>query len=342
MRKHRQHRVVAMSTSSPVRRQRTAKPPALIEGTVVDTPASEGPAPPSRAAAGPTIDAEAAARLAGEVEAARRRAAATASRPHPVDSDPPSWSARFSAFGVNFARRHASTVAALLLAIAAGTMAGRMLPQAAAPVASRPVPDLDQLRGTLAALDAKTATLAAAADVQALERRVASLREALDRGRNETAAALSQLSAHDASAALAQVSVQVGRLEDAMREIGARLDAAEQRASLAPATTGSIAPRQAASTPPQPDTSTTVQQKSPPEARSADTRTSQASDRPVLNGWLVHDVRRGVALVEGPAGLMEVAKGQSVPGLGKVEAIERRGRGWIVLTSRGLLEPAPW
>ena len=331
-----------MSSSSPVRRQRTAKPPALIEGTVVETPpAAEGPAGPG-AEAGPKIDADAAARLAGEVEAARRRAAASASRPSPVDSDPPSWSARFSAFGITFARRHASTVAALLLAIAAGTLAGRLLPQTAAPVASRPAPELDQLRGTLAALDARAATLAAAADVQALERRVVSLREALDRGRSETSAALSQLSARDPSATLAQISVQVGRLEDAVRDIGARLDAAEQRASMAPATTGSIAPRQAASTPPQPDTATTVQQKSPPEAKTPDTRTSQALDRPVLSGWLVHDVRRGVALVEGPAGLMEVAKGQSVPGLGKVEAIERRGRGWIVLTSRGILEPSSW
>ncbi|WP_293853317.1 hypothetical protein [uncultured Alsobacter sp.] len=309
-----------MSPSSPVRRHRPAKPPALIEGTVVETPpAAETPA---AAEAGP------AAASSGDADAARRRSAAFASRPDLRESGPPSWSARFNAFAVEFVRRHASTGVAVLLAVAAGTLAGRMLPQAAAPVASRPAPDLDVLRGTLASLDAKTATLAAAADVQALERRIASLREVVERGRTEATSGLSQLAARDPSSAIAQLSVQVGRMEDAVRDIGARLDAAEQRASLTPTTTGSIASRQSVSTPAQSDGATTVQAKT--------------SERPVLTGWLVHDVRRGVALVEGPAGLLEIAKGQSVPGLGRVESIERRGRGWIVLTSRGVLEPAPW
>lgn len=318
----------------------------LVTPLPIDAPGGE-PTKPDRQAE--TLDTkpaaaasdEAAARLASEVEAARRRAA-FARRPDLEDSGPPSWSARFTVFAVTFARRHASTLGALALAVAAGTLAGRMLPQPAAPVATRPAPELDLLRGSLAALDAKAGTLAAAADVHAIERRVVSLREAFDRTRSETAATLAQLSARDPSAPLAQLSVQIGRLEDAVRDIGARLDAAEQRASLSPAVTGSVAPRSAAATPSQPDSGTTVQTKSA-EARPADTRTaSQAPEKPILNGWLVHDVRRGVALVEGPAGLMEIAKGQSVPGLGKVEGIERRGRGWAVVTSRGVLEQAPW
>lgn len=61
---------------------------------------------------------------------------------------------------------------------------------------------------------------------------------------------------------------------------------------------------------------------------------------PVLANWVVRDVYDGIALVEGPQGALEVMPGDTIPGAGTVKAIERRGGGWIVLTSRGLVEYA--
>ena len=59
----------------------------------------------------------------------------------------------------------------------------------------------------------------------------------------------------------------------------------------------------------------------------------------LITNWVVRDVHDGIALVEGPRGSIEVAPGKIIPGAGTVELIERRGGGWIVITSRGLIEP---
>ena len=64
-----------------------------------------------------------------------------------------------------------------------------------------------------------------------------------------------------------------------------------------------------------------------------------ASAKPAtVDGWLLRDVYGGVALVEGRAGLREVAPGEYVPGVGEIRSIERRGRAWVVVTSRGLIQ----
>jgi hypothetical protein len=62
-----------------------------------------------------------------------------------------------------------------------------------------------------------------------------------------------------------------------------------------------------------------------------------ARDEPV-DGWVVREVYDGSALVEGRnRRLYEVAPGGMVPGVGRVEAIERRGRNWVVLTDKGVI-----
>jgi uncharacterized protein YidB (DUF937 family) len=68
----------------------------------------------------------------------------------------------------------------------------------------------------------------------------------------------------------------------------------------------------------------------------------RAATRPqLITNWVVRDVYDGVALVESPRGSIEVAPGEIIPGAGTVESIERRGAGWIVITSRGLVDFAP-
>lgn len=58
----------------------------------------------------------------------------------------------------------------------------------------------------------------------------------------------------------------------------------------------------------------------------------------LLSDWVVRDVYHGIALVQGPQGAVEVVPGDVLPGAGTVRAIERRGDGWIVLTSRGFVD----
>lgn len=61
----------------------------------------------------------------------------------------------------------------------------------------------------------------------------------------------------------------------------------------------------------------------------------------LITDWVVRGVYGGIALVESPHGTIEVAPGGIIPGAGRVLSIERRGRGWIVITSRGVVDSAP-
>jgi len=57
-----------------------------------------------------------------------------------------------------------------------------------------------------------------------------------------------------------------------------------------------------------------------------------------VRGWVLHNVYGGVAVLEGRnAGIVEVRRGQSVPGLGRIAGIERRGGRWVVTTDRGVI-----
>jgi hypothetical protein len=54
--------------------------------------------------------------------------------------------------------------------------------------------------------------------------------------------------------------------------------------------------------------------------------------------WRVND---GIALVEGPDGLREVAPGAVLPGAGEVLAIQRSDTGWVVVTSETIIGTPP-
>ena len=63
---------------------------------------------------------------------------------------------------------------------------------------------------------------------------------------------------------------------------------------------------------------------------------------PVLGpyrAFVLRDVERGRAIVEGAHGLEEVEPGDILPGGARVEKIERRGTQWLVLTNRGAIAP---
>jgi hypothetical protein len=62
-----------------------------------------------------------------------------------------------------------------------------------------------------------------------------------------------------------------------------------------------------------------------------------AKSEPV-DGWVLREVYNGAALVESRnRRLYEVMPGGILPGVGKVEAIERRGARWVVLTDKGFI-----
>lgn len=57
-----------------------------------------------------------------------------------------------------------------------------------------------------------------------------------------------------------------------------------------------------------------------------------------IEGIFVRDIDDGFALIElRNGGYMDVAVGYTVPGIGRVEAIERRGRQWVVVTPKGYI-----
>jgi hypothetical protein len=56
-----------------------------------------------------------------------------------------------------------------------------------------------------------------------------------------------------------------------------------------------------------------------------------------IEGWTVRDVSGGFASLEGPQGTWRAARGDIVPGLGRVESIVRWGNYWLVSTSHGLV-----
>ncbi|MET0678501.1 MAG: hypothetical protein ABW175_22110 [Bradyrhizobium sp.] len=56
-----------------------------------------------------------------------------------------------------------------------------------------------------------------------------------------------------------------------------------------------------------------------------------------IAGWTVVDVRDGTAVLEGPDGIKMAARGDAVPGLGRIDSIVRWGNRWIVATANGLI-----
>jgi hypothetical protein len=161
-------------------------------------------------------------------------------------------------------------------------------------------------------------------------------------------------SSHELSAALAQLSQRVERLD---REAAAKVDklgerfdrdtsaqAAELTARIEKLEKKTIAV--AAPAAPSPPATTSLQAKQPagppkfgPNV-SMETTGSIERPRPLLRRYVVLGAREDVALVEGRDGERAVRPGDVLPGAGRVERIERSGDGWVVLTDQGLIPAA--
>ncbi|MGY4427586.1 hypothetical protein ACVWWO_000063 [Bradyrhizobium sp. F1.13.1] len=56
-----------------------------------------------------------------------------------------------------------------------------------------------------------------------------------------------------------------------------------------------------------------------------------------IEGWTVLDVRGGTAVLAGPDGVRMGMRGDTVPGIGRIDSIVRWGDRWIVATDSGLI-----
>ncbi|HVL72387.1 MAG TPA: hypothetical protein VM434_10955 [Beijerinckiaceae bacterium] len=174
------------------------------------------------------------------------------------------------------------------------------------------------------------------AEIRAVRSGIQEMKEALERNRQEAgqraaegAERLDRLHRADEAAAarLAALGERLERMEKErdprIAEIAARLERIEKQ--LATSTPTAAAPK-----PAEPAATGSVVEKTP-------------AKKAPIEGWVLREVYDGSALVEGRnRRLREIAPGQTLPGAGKIEAIERRGRTWVVVTDRGIITSQQW
>jgi hypothetical protein len=60
--------------------------------------------------------------------------------------------------------------------------------------------------------------------------------------------------------------------------------------------------------------------------------------RPItIEGWTVRDVRGDAIVLKGPNGVRNVMRGDTVPGVGRIDSVVRWGSRWVVSTTSGLI-----
>jgi hypothetical protein len=205
-------------------------------------------------------------------------------------------------------RRIAAIAAGVALAIAAGALGGALATAGRMQVAGD-----GAATGSRQALEASVARIEA--DIQALRsglehtsklgtsqfNKTSERLDRLDKAQAEPAAKLARLSeAVDKLRAPTAAPVPVAAVPTAMKEV-----------------TGSVTP--------------------PAEAASAAAPKTEVSRLPTIEGWVLRDVARGGALIDGRRGVYEVYAGDFVPGLGRVDAIRRQDGRWVVVTTKGLI-----
>lgn len=62
-----------------------------------------------------------------------------------------------------------------------------------------------------------------------------------------------------------------------------------------------------------------------------------SAPRPIIEGWHIRRIYDGAAVLEGKSGVIEVAPGQDIPTLGRVQEISNDGGRWQVITSKGIV-----
>lgn len=219
-------------------------------------------------------------------------------------------------------------------------------PAAAVRIAAKDTPKVDetadlrrtnrQIADEIASLQANVASLRSAVIRDRTPEQVRALQAALDTVKSGLAATKSET-----GTAIAQLSGKLDKMQQPtskMQQLVDRLGKLEHQ-GVDTASTGSLPSSQGGAA--------NVARATPiPPAKPASAKIAAAEEpakaqdpaRPqVIAGWVVRDVYDGVAVIEGRRGPLEVVPGVSIPGAGIVKSIDRRGSGWTVTTTKGLL-----
>ena len=235
--------------------------------------------------------------------------------------------------------------------------------------------EVRSLKASLEGLRSAAETSRQDESLRGLKKSVDLLKQDLEGVKTASTGAVGQLSAkiekldRDPTPKLAEISARLDKLDHdpstKLAEISSRIERIERQVS-SNEQAGSITPvplpvaRTAAVPSPAPPVVVAASTIAAPSSKSdgakieiakaeipkADTARADAVAKPdlpvkpaIVDGWMLRDVYGGVALVEGRAGgLREVAPGEYVPGVGEIRSIERRGRNWVVVTSRGIIQ----
>jgi hypothetical protein len=238
-------------------------------------------------------------------------------------------------------RRHAPHAAAMALAIGLGWAGGSQ----AVSGARQAMPVMPEWAETTASglRETQENVVRLTGDVRVLKGIVEAMKESLDQAKVEAAGQqralierveASERAAQDAAAKITLVAETSGRIERASTDAGAKLAALSGRLDEIERHTKAAAAKPAANA---------AIGDGPTQTGSVPEPKASAKDMP-LEGWVLRDVYAGVALVESRGGrLHEVVPGTRLPNVGRVEAIERRGRTWVVVTQKGIIgAPERW
>jgi hypothetical protein len=206
-------------------------------------------------------------------------------------------------------RRIAALAAVVALAILAGALGGALATAALTHVAGddAAIPGNHALEATVARIDA---------DILALKAGVEHTSKLGMSQFNKTSDRLDKL-----EKAQAEPAAKIAKLSEAVDKLRAAPATAPAPVAAVPAPakdiTGSVTP--------------------PATAAAAAAPKAEVGRLPTVDGWVLRDVARGGALIDGRQGVYEVYAGDFVPGLGRVEAIRRQDGRWVVVTSKGLI-----
>src|SRR4051812_15649653 len=169
--------------------------------------------------------------------------------------------------------------------------------------------------------------------VAQLRRQVAGVSENLDGLR--TAVDLSSKTTTDRFGRFAE---NLDRVERTSSSSNARIE----KLALAQAPAAPV-PDTAASKPQLPARSMAAMTSTSPDTEVTGTlpRSERApASRNAVKGWSVKQAYEGVAILQGPGGVVEAVLGQQVPGLGRIEEIRTDNGRLVVLSSAGVILPA--
>lgn len=251
---------------------------------------------------------------------------ADVTQPAAAAKKPVAGSVKLRALAARVDRKHAALAAAAVLALTVGWTGGSQALFGARPTSQTPLGRSESMDGIR---QSQEAIGRLAGDVNALKNVIAEIKGSFEQVKTE------------ASAQNRPLLERLDHLERASRAATARMargteaaDGAERAVAAPDAKLAVLANRHDAIERPLAEPSRTG---SVPESKAA------AKPKPV-EGWVLREIYGDGALVESRTGrLYEVAPGRSLPSIGRVESIERRGRTWVVVTAKGIIgPPARW